>query len=261
MQIANSDFSTLLVSETNHILSISLNRPEKKNAINAVMTNELLYLLDYAKQSSSIRVIELSACGDVFCAGGDLRSMSGESESNVPDMKGSLADIAIKLNELCKPVVTRIEGNVYAGALLLVCNSTHAYALDSVTFCAPEIKRGIWPFMVMAGLFRVVSKRDGLDLIMRGEPIDAQEAARIGLVNAALNSVALKEKTTKVISDLAKLPPKTMTRGLQAFNQQEAMSFSEAIKFLEKEIQYTLTSDEAKEGISAFLEKRDPNWD
>ena len=77
----------------------------------------------------------------------------------------------------------------------------------------------------------------------------------------ALNSVALVEKTTKVISDLAKLPPKTMTRGLQAFNQQENMSFSEAIKFLEKEIQYTLTSDEAKEGISAFLEKRDPNWD
>ena len=118
MKIDNSDFATLLVSETNHILSISLNRPEKKNAINTVMTNELLYLLDYAKQSSSVRVIELSACGDVFCAGGDLRSMSGESESNVPDMKGSLADIAIKLNELCKPVVTRIEGNVYAGALL-----------------------------------------------------------------------------------------------------------------------------------------------
>ena len=245
----------------NNTFFISINNPKSKNSMVPGFHPQLQSKIDEAENSKEINSIIIFGEGGFFCAGGDLRTMAGESESNVPDMKGSLADIAMKLNKLCKPVVTRIEGNVFAGALLLVCNSTHAYALDSVSFCAPEIKRGIWPFMVMAGLFRVVSKRDGLDLIMRGEPIDAQEAARIGLINAALNSVALKEKTTKVISDLAKLPPKTMTRGLQAFNQQENMSFSEAIKFLEKEIQYTLTSEEAKEGISAFLEKRDPNWD
>ena len=245
----------------NNTFFISINNPKSKNSMVPGFHPQLQSKIDEAENSKEINSIIIFGEGGFFCAGGDLRTMAGESESNVPDMKGSLADIAMKLNKLCKPVVTRIEGNVFAGALLLVCNSTHAYALDSVSFCAPEIKRGIWPFMVMAGLFRVVSKRDGLDLIMRGEPIDAQEAARIGLINAALNSVALKEKTTKVISDLAKLPPKTMTRGLQAFNQQENMSFSEAIKFLEKEIQYPLTSEEAKEGISAFLEKRDPNWD
>lgn len=260
MKFGKSSFSTLLVNEENYILKISLNRPEKKNAIDPIMTNEFLYAINYAKQNDSVRVIEISAKGEVFCAGGDLGSMSEEKDSNVPDMKGTLADIALSLNELCKPVVTRIEGNVYAGALLLICNSTHAYALNTVSFCAPEIKRGIWPFMVMAGLFRVISKRDGLDLIMRGEPIDANEAARIGLINAALNKNDLHITVDKVIEDLSKLPPKAMSRGLKAFNYQEKLNFSDAMKFLENEIHETLTSEEAKEGITAFLEKREPDW-
>jgi len=260
MEINNTAFKTLLVNHEEKKLFISLNRPEKKNAINPVMTNELLYVLNYANDENDVRVLEISAQGDVFCAGGDLNTMAGEENETIPDMKGTIADVVKKLRSLCKPVVCKIEGNVYAGALLLVCNSSHAYALDNVTFTAPEIKRGIWPFMVMAGLFRVMPKRDGLDMIMRGEAMVAAEAQRTGLINAALNKDDLSKHVDEVVNDLSELPPKAMKKGLNAYNNQEFDDFEKAMTFLEKEINESIQSEEAKEGITAFLEKRKPNW-
>tara|TARA_B100000945_G_scaffold103272_1_gene81606 strand:+ start:2587 stop:3372 length:786 start_codon:yes stop_codon:yes gene_type:complete len=260
MEINNTEFKTLLINQDENKLFIKLNRPQKKNAINPVMTNELLYVLDYANNKDDVRALEISAEGDVFCAGGDLQTMSGEENETIPDMKGTIADVVKKLRSLCKPVVCRIEGNVYAGALLLVCNSSHAYALDNVTFTAPEIKRGIWPFMVMAGLFRVMPKRDGLDLIMRGEPIEADEAQRTGLINAALNKNDFSSYVDNVVNDLSNLPPNAMKKGLNAYNNQEFDDFEKSMEFLEKEIGESIQSEEAKEGIAAFLEKRKPNW-
>jgi|TARA_B100001094_G_scaffold10621_1_gene9467 enoyl-CoA hydratase/carnithine racemase len=260
MTINATGFKTLLVKHQKNILHISLNRPEKKNAISPAMTNELLFVLDFADKNDSVRVLDISAQGDVFCAGGDLRNMSGEENNEIPNMDGNLADVIKKLRNLNKPVVCRIEGNVYAGALLLVCNSTHAYALDNVTFTAPEIKRGIWPFMVMAGLFRVMPKRAGLDFIMRGNAIDTNQALTHGLINQHFGKNDFQIEVDKITNELASMPPNAMKKGLLAFNKQEFNDFDNAMNFLESEINDSLKSDEAKEGITAFLEKREPNW-
>jgi len=260
MTINETKFKTLLVEHQDHILHISLNRPEKKNAINPAMTNELLFVLDYADKTDSVRVLDLSAQGDVFCAGGDLRNMSGEENDDIPNMDGNLVDVIKNLRNLNKPVVCRIEGNVYAGALLLVCNATHAYALNDVTFTAPEIKRGIWPFMVMAGLFRVMPKRVGLDFIMRGNAIDANQALTHGLINQHFVKEDFQIEVDKIISELSSMPPNAMKKGLSAFHKQEFDDFEDAMNFLESEINDSLKSDEAIEGITAFLEKREPNW-
>ena len=106
-----------------NILTITLNRPEKKNALNNVMVNEICYALAYAKQERSVRVIIIAAEGDIFCAGADLRRE--ESESNVPKIEGA-DDISLMLRHLYKPVICKIQGSVLAGALLMVTNSTHA---------------------------------------------------------------------------------------------------------------------------------------
>lgn len=261
MTINNTEFQTILVEEDNYKLNVTLNRPDKKNAINSVMTNELLFLLDYASKNNSVRVIQISANGDVFCAGGDLRSMSGQENNSIPNMNGSLADIVKMMRSICKPIVCKIEGSVFAGALLLVCNATHAYAVDTVKFSTPEIKRGIWPFMVMAGLFRTMNKRQGLDLIMRGEPITAVEAENAGLINKVFLKKDICDYVDKIVTELSLLPPKTMKTGLSAYYDQEFREFNSALDILEKEISKSLTSEEASEGINAFLEKRDPKWD
>ena len=135
-------FQATKINEAKNVLTITLNRPEKKNALNNVMMNEICYALAYAKQERSIRVVVIAAEGDIFCAGADLRRE--ESESNVPKLEGS-DDISLMLRHLYKPVICKIQGSVLAGALLMVTNSTHAVAVEEAKFSAPEILRGLWP--------------------------------------------------------------------------------------------------------------------
>ncbi len=258
LSLKGLNFQATKIEEKNNILTITLSRPEKKNALNNVMMNEICYALAYAKQERSIRVVIIAAEGDIFCAGADLRRE--ESKSNVPKLKGS-DDISLMLRHLYKPVICKIQGSVLAGALLMVTNSTHAVAVKEAKFSAPEILRGLWPHMVMAGLFRVMPKRAGLDFVMRGKPIDTEKAKEWGLINEFVQSDELDDYVQKLSEELASLAPGTMSFGLEAYEKQDAMAFDEALPFLQKQIAKTFEGPDAKEGIAAFLEKREPNWD
>ena len=258
LSLEGLDFKTILLDIKNNILTITINRTEKKNALNKVMMNELNYALAYAKQESSIRVVVIAAEGNIFCAGADLTRT--KSESNVPKLKNN-DDISLSLRHLYKPVICKIQGSVYAGALLIVSNSTHAIAVKEAEFSAPEIHRGLWPFMVMAGLFRVMPKRAGLDFIMRGQPIDVSKAEKFGLINQSVNKEYLDETVNSLAKELASLAPETMQFGLEAYEKQDSKSFNEALPYLQEQIAKCFEGKDAKEGISAFLEKRKPNWD
>ncbi len=255
-------FEAVELEIKNHILTIRLNRPERKNAINEVMAAEIIYALDYAKQQRDIRVVVLSANGDVFCAGGDLSVMSGkitQTNSTVP-VRGKLDDIALRFRHLYKPVIASIQGDLFAGALLFLCNVTHAIAAEGVKFSAPEIKRGIWPFMVMAGLFRIMPQRAALDFVMRGNPISTQQAENWGLINQTVPAESLEGQVKNLATELADLAPGTMTMGLETFVKQDEMEFDSALPFLRSQLEACLQSPDAKEGINAFLEKREPIW-
>ena len=258
LSLEGLNFQATKIKEGNNILTITLNRPEKKNALNNVMVNEICYLLAYAKQERSVRVVIIAAEGDIFCAGADLRRE--KSESNVPKLEGA-DDISLMLRHLYKPVICKIQGSVLAGALLMVTNSTHAVAVKDAKFSAPEILRGLWPHMVMAGLFRVMPKRAGLDFVMRGQPIDAKKAKEWGLINELVEPNELDEYVENLSVELSSLAPGTMQFGLEAYEKQDSMAFDEALPFLQKQIANTFEGPDAKEGIAAFLEKRKPNWE
>jgi len=262
LSMTDHTFEAILWKINGPILELTLNRPHKKNAINFAMANELIYAFQFAKQESSIRVVVLGAEGDIFCAGGDLSAMSGkaqETKSTVPP-SGQLNDLSPAIRDLCKPVIVKAQGSVLAGALLLVTPATHVIAADHTKFSAPEIKRGLWPYMVMAGLFRVIPKRVGLDWIMRGFEIDTATAIKWGLINEAVSKDNLDAAVDKIATELSQLPPNTMQLGLEAYNVQESQSFSEAMPYLSGMLARTLAEGDAKEGISAFFEKRKPNW-
>ena len=258
LSLEGLNFSTTEVNIKDKIMTITLDRPEKKNAMNNVMINEINYLLAYAKQEKDIRVVVFAANGDIFCAGADLSRT--ESKSNVPRLENS-DDISLSLRHLYKPVICKIQGSVHAGALLMVTNCTHAIATEEAKFSAPEILRGVWPHMVMAGLFRVMPKRAGLDFCMRGQAIDAKKAEEWGLINESVPNDKLDEAVEKLASDLANLAPGTMQFGLEAYVNQDAMNFDEALPYLGKKSAETFAGPDAQEGIAAFLEKRDPKWD
>ena len=258
LSLEGLDFQAIKIDISNNIITLTLNRPEKKNALNNVMMNELNYALAYAKQERSIRVVVIAAEGDIFCAGADLTRT--KSESNVPKIEGA-DDISLSLRHLYKPVICKIQGSVLAGALLIVTNATHAIAVKDAKFSAPEIHRGLWPFMVMAGLFRVMPKRAGLDFIMRGQPIDSSEAEKWGLINKSVDRVELDDTVRSLAEELANLAPETMQFGLEAYEKQDSKSFDEALPYLQEQIAKCFEGKDAKEGIAAFLEKRKPNWD
>ena len=258
LSLEGLDFQAIKLEIANNIITLTLNRPEKKNALNNVMMNELNYALAYAKQDRSIRVVVIAAEGDIFCAGADLTRT--KSESNIPKIEGA-DDISLSLRHLYKPVICKIQGSVLAGALLIVTNATHAIAVRDAKFSAPEIHRGLWPFMVMAGLFRVMPKRAGLDFIMRGQPIDSSEAEKWGLINKSVDRVELDDAVNSLAKELANLAPETMQFGLEAYEKQDSKSFDEALPYLQKQIAKCFEGKNAKEGIAAFLEKRKPNWD
>ena len=258
LSLEGLNFKAIKLNIKNNIMTITLNRPKKKNAMNNVMMNELNYSLAYAKQERSIRVVVIAAEGDVFCAGADLTR--AESESNIPKIEGA-DDISLSLRHLYKPVICKIQGSVLAGALLIITNATHAIAVKDAKFSAPEIHRGLWPFMVMAGLFRVMPKRAGLDFIMRGQPIDSEKAENWGLINKSVDEKDLDKNVKTLAEELANLAPETMQFGLEAYEKQDSKSFDEALPYLQKQIAKCFEGKDAKEGIAAFLEKRKPKWD
>ena len=258
LSLEGLNFQATKLNIANNVLTLTLNRPEKKNALNNVMMNEINYALAYAKQERSIRVVIIAAEGDVFCAGADLNRK--QEESNVPRIEGS-DDISMSIRHLYKPVICKIQGSVHAGALLMVTNCTHAIAVENAKFSAPEILRGVWPHMVMAGLFRVMPKRAGLDFCMRGQAIDAKKAEEWGLINESVPNDQLDERVDSLASDLANLAPGTMQFGLEAYVNQDGMNFDEALPYLGKKSAETFAGPDAQEGISAFLEKREPKWD
>jgi len=118
----------------------------------------------------------------------------------------------------------------------------------------------LWPFMVMAGLFRIMPKRAGLDFIMRGQPIDANKAETWGLINESVAANELDKRVSELAKELANLAPGTMQFGLEAYEKQDALEFDEALPYLQKQIAKCFEGEDAKEGITAFLEKRKPDW-
>ncbi len=251
-------FQATKIGISDNILTITLSRPEKKNAINNIMMNEINFALAYAKQERDIRVVVIAAEGDIFCAGADLTG--AKLDSNIPKLEDA-DDISLSIRHLYKPVICKIQGSVLAGALLMVTNATHAIAVEDAKFSAPEIKRGLWPFMVMAGLFRVMPRRAGLDFIMRGNYINSQKAEEWGLINQSVPRNELDKVVHDLASELAGLAPGTMQFGPEAHEKQDGMICNDALPYLKEQIAVCFKGDDAKEGIAAFLEKREPDWD
>lgn len=260
-QLPAGGFRYLLTSLNEHVFTITLNRPEKKNALSPPMLAELAFALAHAHYTPEIWLVVLAAAGDTFCAGMDLKSLSlGDSEeATVPEPAGP-----VRLGELMaglhKPCIARVQGNVYAGGFLLVGGSTYVVAADSATFTLPEVKRGLFPFQVLAVLLDMMPARTALDLCLRAKTLSATEATAIGLVTSVVAADELDKSVTELLADLKSLSPVAMQFGLRAWQQLKSLPSHEQQAYLHDQFQQLQQTPDAKEGIAAFLEKRKPSW-
>jgi len=252
------DFQSLRVEQDGHIVTLTFNKPEKKNPLSQELVNELLWALDDAEADDEVRVIVLTGAGNAFSAGADLKGMT--AERGKLEKKGEFDDLLLRFDTMKKPIVARIPGYVMGGAMGIVACCHFAIACESALLGTPEIKRGLFPMMIMAVLQRVVHARELLKLMLLGEKITAAKAKEIGLLSEVVADDELDARVAELAGQLAKQSPTAMRMGLNAYNEQRKMSVEDALPYLREQLYAVLASEDAKEGLAAFFQKREPQW-
>lgn len=239
---------------------ITINRPEKRNAIHAGVIEGIREGLRRAHADPQVRAIVLTGAGDkAFCAGGDLQPGKGFAfDFSRPGV--DYADLLREAQAATLPIVARVNGSCMAGGVGLLCMADLAVAADHALFGLPEVKLGLFPMQVLSVLQDLVPRRTVREWALTGEPFTAHEAQRAGLVNHVVPAAELDVKTQWLLGRLVDKSPTALRRGKYAMRAMADMSFEQAIAYTETQIAVMPMTEDAREGMAAFNEKRKPVW-
>tara|TARA_B100001287_G_scaffold276454_1_gene287330 strand:- start:338 stop:1144 length:807 start_codon:yes stop_codon:yes gene_type:complete len=248
------------------ILRLLLNDPKNKNALSGKMIIQLKEQLLKASTDNSIRVIIIAAVGDVFCSGHNLKELNDArcnedgGESYFLDLFNLCSSLMQMIISCSKPVIAEIDGFATAAGCQLVASCDLAIASDSSEFATPGVNIGLFCSTPMVALSRNVSKKDSMKMLLTGDMINAAEAKRISLINDHVSADKLNDNVMSIAKKIATKSFSAVKIGKRAFYRQYEMSLSDAYEFTSKVMTNNSLSDDAKEGINSFLEKRDPIW-
>ena len=255
-------YEALLYQVKDGVATITINRPERRNALSWTVMSELRTAFEAAKAESDVRVVVLTGAGEkAFCAGADLTGMRADAGwAEVHDGRGELARLFRSMWELGKPIVARVRGYALAGGFGLCLACDFVVAADDAQFGTPEIDVGLWPYMITVPLMRSMPPKVALELMMTGRRVNAQEADRIGFVNRVVPVDQLDTAVDDLTATLAAKSPAIMKLGRDSFYAVWDQSAEDALKLLHGMLTITSATDDAAEGIAAFAEKRPPVW-
>lgn len=254
-------YAKIRTTDVGPVRTITLVNPARKNAIGPQMVNELLYALGDAHEDEDIRAIVVTGDGSAFCAGGDFAQMSGgDADGPALPPRGDYADLLLAMTKAEKPIVARVNGPAMGGGLGLVAASTFAVATSEASLGTPEINVGLFPMMIMAVLARIVPRRHLLEMMLFGKKLGAEEARALGIVNRVVPAEGLDAAVAEITAAVASKSPKTIALGLGAFAAQDDMDLAAALPFLRGKLAECLATEDAQEGLMAFLAKRPPVW-
>ena len=251
----------VLVSADGHVATVTLNRPEQRNPLSATMLRDLAAALRWCRDESDVRVVVLTGAGRVFCAGADLSSFDGDMDEIARFQSRELfVELFILMAELGKPIIGRINGHALAGGFGLACACDLLIAVDTATFGTPEINVGIWPMMIQAILTRNVPRKVLLEMEMLGSRWTAAQLQAVGVVNRVVGHELLDATVAEVAQTLAKKSPVALRLGRDSFYRQEDMDFRAALHYLHGQFLLVSQTEDSREGIKAFFEKREPEF-
>jgi methylglutaconyl-CoA hydratase len=240
---------------------ITINRPEKRNAINGDVVTGIAKGYREAHDDRDVRVIVLTGAGDkAFCAGADLRATGAAFSADFAKPNVDYADLLRLSQNATKPAIARVGGVCMAGGMGLLCMTDMAVAADHAVFGLPEVKIGLFPMQVLSLLQQVAPRRLVNEWALTGEPFDARAALNAGLLNYVVPSAELDAKLEWLIGRIADKSPTAIRRGKYAMRAIAAMSFDQSIAYTESQIALSAMTEDAKEGLKAFAEKRKPVW-
>jgi enoyl-CoA hydratase len=257
-----ADYENLLYEVAHGVATLTLNRPEQRNALSAELLAELNDAFATVKRDPEVRAAVLTGAGEkVFCAGADL----GGFAADVPLVHkhfgaDRFVDLFELMVELGKPTLCAANGHVLAGGLGLCLSCDLVIAKEGATFGTPEINVGAFPFMIMALIYRNVPRKKTNELLLLGDRISAEEAHRIGIVNRVVPADEFDAAVDDWSTRLAAKSPVLMKLGKDAMYRQLDMPLEDALEFLRGQLSVAFTTEDIQEGVRAFFEKREPNW-
>lgn len=260
-----SDTEVVLYAVADHVATVTINRPERHNAMSPQVMAELRDAFAAAKADDDVHVVVLTGAGEkAFCAGADLgATFVGDALPSPLQMhhdRGHLAELFRDMWRLGKPVVARVRGYCLAGGFGLALACDFVIAADDARFGTPEIDRGLWPMMISTVLMRAMPPRTALELMMTGRRVDAAEAQRIGFVQRVVPVDELDAAVAEFAAVLASKSPAILRLGRDAYYTTLDMDRDSALAYLQAMLSVNTTAEDTAEGISAFVEKRTPEW-
>ena len=243
------------------VATITINRPERRNAISREVTSALYESLARAEADDSVTVMVLTGAGDKsFCAGGDLGAMNSEGAVSQHFSRAEVGELFQQMRRSRLPIVARVNGHALAGGfgLMLACDLVVASA--DAAMGTPEIDLGLWPFMITALIQRDVPRKLALELMLTGRRLTASDGQRWGFVNRVVEREELDGAVAELTESLASKSPLIAALGKRSFYRSEDMDFDESLEYLAGMLTVCLQSEDTAEGVSAFLQERAPEW-
>jgi enoyl-CoA hydratase/carnithine racemase len=255
-----SDFRNVLVSADGPIARITLNRPERRNALSLELMGELTTALREASAGVATRVIVLEGAGPAFSAGHDLSEMIGREEAFYRELFGVCTVMMETLHELPQPVIAKVHGVATAAGCQLVAACDLAIAAEGTRFATPGVKIGLFCSTPMVPVSRAVGRKRAMQLLLTGEPIDAATAVDWGLINRAVPADELEGAVLELVEAITRSSASTVATGKRAFYAQVDRPEHDAYGHAQLVMVENALAGDAQEGMSAFLEKRAPTW-
>jgi methylglutaconyl-CoA hydratase len=253
--------NALIVQNDGDVLRLTLNRPDVRNALNEQLIVELTNALRDVARASDIRAVVITGSGGaVFCAGADLTPNAKTFDSDYSRPTTVYADLLRTAYHLPVPLIGRINGHCMAGGMGLLAVCDLAVSSADARFGLPEVKVGMFPLQVAALLQSIVPARKFAEMCFTGEPISASEALEIGLINYVVDPPELDRKLVWLVERVTSKSPTAIRRGKHALRVTAGLNFDQALSHMETQIGLLALTEDAKEGLAAFSEKRPPEW-
>jgi enoyl-CoA hydratase len=251
--------SDLAVTRDGLVLRLHIDREPKRNALNGEV---LRGIRDALRDPGDARVVLLTSAGDkVFCSGADLVQMAPDATGlEVHEGRGLLREVVLEMAACPLPVVASVQGLCLAGGVGLVLACDIVVASDTAAFGLPEVDLGLWPFMVSALLGRHVSPKRAMEMMLSARRVPAQEALEMGLISRVIPAADLVGETAALVGALAEKPPVAVRLGKAAFQAAMESSLPAGLEAMQAQLSLLNTTQDTKEGVTAFLEKRKPRW-
>jgi len=253
-------YQTIILERQNYVGLITLNRPEQLNIFNTKLATELNESLLEMDKDRQVRAIIIKGAGRAFCAGIDLNELAGKSTLEIRDWIKLMDAHNITIANLGKPVIAAVHGAAVANGCGLAAACDLTVASEGARFGTTAINVGLYCFGPSAPVSRCLGKKKSLELLLTGDIIDAKEANRIGLVNKVVPPEKLEEAAMKLAQKLTSKSPVALRMGKTSFYKMSNMGYDEALTYLAEVFTTLCGTEDAKEGVSAFLNKRQPKW-